>query len=106
MRRFAFHRVYGLPDGLPGLVVVEVGEDGFYQSHFVLTGERSSVVWVGGVGVLLPEGVVPCRGDSVAALLGVMAPVAPSRRLRLWSAVGLPADAGCHAPVSGWLPVF
>lgn len=106
MKRFAFHRVYGLPDGWSGIAVVELGEDGFYCSHYVLTEESPAVVWVGGAGVLLPQGIVPRAGDSIGLLLEAAAAQAHAGRLRLWSACGLPVDAGVRPGVTCWTPVF
>ena len=104
MRRFAFNKVFLYSGEGWTLPVVTVGEDGRYLSHFPLKGEERAVEWFGGVGVLLPEHVIPRQGDSVASLChtsssGVHPP------LRLWQAVGLAADAPLQTPVSRWRPV-
>ena len=106
MKRFAFHRVYGLPDGWSGMAVVELGEDGFYWSQCGLAEECAAVVGVGGAGVVLPQGSVPRTGDSIGLLLEAAAAQGHAGRLRLWSACGLPVDAGVRPGVTCWTPVF
>lgn len=106
MKRFAFHRVYGLSDGWSGMAVVELGEDGLYCSHYVLTEESPAVIWVGGVGVLLPQGIVPRPGDSICLLLEAAVAQGDTGRLRLWSACGFPVDADVRSGVTCWMPVF
>ena len=105
LKQVAFHKVYWPTGDVTRMTVVVLAEDGRYQSHYTLSGERASVVWKGGVGMLLPTATVPQARDSIAALCQKAQADGGACGLYLWSACGLPCDADVVTPVSAWQPV-
>lgn len=97
---FAFHRVYDACGGAFRLCVVETDDAGFAVSLHPLRGEEAGVSWLGGAAVLLPEEVVPMKGESIEDVLRRGQRAEQGRRV--WRACGVPADVRLDAAVSTW----
>lgn len=79
--------------------VVTLDAEGVCLYYNGFTNELPSVVWNPGVCILLPKDTVPSPGDRISDLSAVVSETGPCF---LWSAVGLPTDAGTDVPVMQW----
>lgn len=107
MRLLAFHRLIRFSGGAASYRVVCVDENGRYAGDFALTEERAGVEWIGGVGLLLPDGYHPQAGKSIAdVLVDARAQCAGGGNVWcLWIPAGLPLASGMEEPVRAYRPV-
>ena len=103
MRRLAFHRVHWPSGKFAVMQTVEVDFCGYYRLHYSLKEETPATEWVGGVCMLLPDGIMPQAGDTIAALQHkVCVSELHDAALGVWKAVGMPVDSSIYVPVRKW----
>ncbi|MCD8317500.1 MAG: hypothetical protein LUC45_00960 [Paraprevotella sp.] len=86
MKRVACHLLY-FPSGESRILrIIDLDASGLYAGDVPLDGEKAGVLWLGGVCVLLPQGMEPRPGESVAGILTRAWRGYGEKSLRLWQA--------------------
>lgn len=81
---------------------VELDGHGFCLVCRPMQSETSATVWLGGVCILLPEGVQPVCGETLQDVQGRVARASGEKNVCLWHLPDVPVGISDNQPVYRW----